>query len=209
MEKYKKYIQDPFFSYIMTCWAILGCEFIVYFITQTLHILDIYHYVIMIAFWMSAFMFMCHKLKKEQGYEIFTINTQPTREQFTHALVIVALFVLFTNLLFGGLKIIQYVKIYTYLEYIVIVLYNICELLLAMMILVLGQHLIERFTNDASYMYGGSILALTWALLYCFVSGFGMGIYMMAMAISVGFIYQLLRKNAKLTFILFILMYLL
>ena len=152
---------------------------------------------------------MCNKVKKEQGFEVFSISTQPNREQLTHAIMIVAVFVLFTNLLFGGLKIIQYLSIYTSLEYIVIALYNISELLLAMTILVLGQHLIERFTNDASYTYGGSIMALTWGLLYCFISGFGMGIYMMAMAVSVGFIYQLLRKNAKLTFLLFIIMYLL
>lgn len=208
MKEYKKYIEDPFFSYIITCWAILGCELIFYAINQLCHLSINIHYLIMIAFWIISFVLIYQKVKKEQHYDMFAVSTQPTSRQFTYAILIAVLFVLFSNMIFGGLKPIQYLKLYDIGTYCLILLYNISELLMAMMILLLGQHYVERFTNNAGYAYGGFVLAITWGLLYI-INGLTLGIYMITMSICVGFIFIMLRKNPKWTFLLFVIMYLL
>lgn len=209
MKNFSKYLKDPFFSNVVICFMILCLELPIYVITQYIGLQIEAQYILMSIVWIASALFMYLRLKRIYRFDLLAINTQPSSQQMSYAVAIASLFVVFTNILYGGLKLLVLLSNNDLMYVLLMSIYNISELLIVMIMIILAQHFGERITANPLYAYGGGIVGILWGFLYVMARGYILGTYIFVLSICAGCIYLLVRKNPKITFILLILMYLL
>ena len=206
MLDFKTIAKDSIFSYCVACFVALILEIPLYVLTNYLKLPSNIHMICAIVLWAICIIIITWKAKKTLGFAPWSVSTQPTTQNLTYSVMVCVIFIMFSNLLFGGSRIILYLKGASLFETFVYALYQICEVGLIVMLLVFSQKLFEKHTNDASKPYGIFFTCIAWAFLYLITNGIIGSMYFACMGLSMGVVYMLVRKNPKYTLILTILM---
>lgn len=132
------------------------------------------------------------------------------KKNMISAILIIVLSVIYTSLMWKGLKPIIELSNLGIGKFLIQYLYYIFESLLMLLIIAHGQKAFESwFHNIKVIPFGGILLAFTWGLIHFLTQGVSTGIYAMIQALLYGSVYMVLNRNYKISYVAIALMFVL
>lgn len=182
--------------------SILGVEYSDYSIAH--HCI---HLALTCVLWGTMIIFLIRLSKKGYSYDIFECKEIPNRRQWLGAVGIAVLAILITTVLVDGFKPVQ--EYNGIVKFIFQNIYYLFETALIVLTIAFGQKFGDMITKREKFPSGGLFLALTWGLVHILTQSPLTGIYTFSMAVLYGIVYLLLKKNARYSFILIAIMFIL
>ncbi|MCL2054194.1 MAG: hypothetical protein FWG90_07135 [Oscillospiraceae bacterium] len=166
----------------------------------------------------AAGVFSLYSLAKKKGYNVLENNS--ARAPLKNWIIVFALLIaavigqlLMYNMQFKPL--VEFLRMrelfssYAILAFIIQYIYYAFEVSLFLSVIVYGQKFGEIVFRKENIPWGGILCGLLWGLLHIFTKDLLTGIYLAAFSLVYGFVYLLLQKNVKYTYIVLALMFIL
>ena len=207
-------------SYGMVAFLALGCEGILAFgIEEKLYDCKIkqfntwqclLHWTLTYIIW-GAFAFYICRSNKKKGYDIFPKFSKkicPWQWVCIAVGVVACLFYTWTD--WNGSKVLKEFAHNGALKFVFQYIYYFIEVFLVMLIIVCGQKACEVWLGKKNIPYGGIMTALTWGLGHWWSKGsLAAGISTAICGFALGSVYLLTNRNAKLSYVLLCVMFIL
>lgn len=207
-------------SYGMTAFLALGCEGVLAFgIEQNLYGCTIkqfntwqtiLHWVLTYIIWGAFAFYICRSASK-QGYEFFAKTDKKIKPwQWACIAVGVAACLIYTWTDWEGSKVLKEFASKGALKFVFQYIYYLIETFLVMLIIVSGQKACEVWFGKVNIPYGGIVVALTWGMGHWWTKGSpAAGIATAICGLALGSVYLLANRKAKLSYVLFCIMFIL
>lgn len=207
-------------TYGLAAFLALGCEGILAFcIEQKIYNCtikefntwqSILHWVLTYIIW-GAFAIHILRSTKKKGYDLFPKTDKKIRPwQWACIAIGVAACLISTWIDWNGSKVLTELEHKGTLLFVFQYIYYFIEVFLVMLIIVCGQKACEIWFGKENIPYGGIIAALTWGLGHWWSKGsFAAGIFTAICGLALGSVYLLTNRNAKLSYALLCVMFIL
>jgi hypothetical protein len=165
------------------------------------------HWTLTCILWGAMAIVLIHFSRRKYSFDVMTLNEVPNAKRWLLAVVVSAITIIVTTIVWGGFKPIE--------EYDGIVksifqnIYYLFEAALILLTIVFGQKFGEMLIKEGNLPYGGIFLALTWGLIHILLQGPLTGLYAFGMSILYGIVYILLKKNIRYSYMLIAIMFIL
>ncbi|AIQ53429.1 hypothetical protein [Paenibacillus sp. FSL R7-0331] len=165
------------------------------------------HWVLTCILWGSMALLLINLSRKKYSFDIMMLNETPDSKGWLLAVVISALAITATTIVWGGFKPVQEYK--GIVELIFQNIYYLFEAGLILLTIAFGQKFGEILIKRGGLPYGGIFLALTWGLIHILLQGGQTGVYAFFMSILYGLIYIMLKKNIRYSYIMIAIVFIL
>lgn len=201
-----------YFEYAMLAFGGLGLEVLYAFWLEPLiygHPMQefttaecIIHWTVTIITWLVVAFFIIKSARKNLGFQLKGTDKKWTLMGIIASIVLVGLMMGINYIDVGGLKIIYEFHRLGALKFVFQHLYYLAEVILFTLIIVFGQHALEKLFRKKNIPYGGIVVGLTWGLAHWFTKGsIWIGLEGIVLGFLFGAIYLFLGRDFKKTYL--------
>lgn len=171
---------------------------------------DVMHWILTCIVWGLVAFFILKSAKKKTEFSMKPLAEKLTLRRWVRSMLLLCLLIALDFYDWGGFK--------PYLEYqhkgMVLytfqVIYYFFEMLLVTLIIIFAQHAFEKWFHNAKIPFGGLFVGLSWGLAHIFTKGsLIIGLEGMLVGVVFGRIYLLMNRDAKKTYLLLALAFIL
>lgn len=166
------------------------------------------HWCVTCITWLLIAIYIIRKSKKKYGFDIFQKTVRIPLWKWAAALCCFLFVLLFNWFDWGGIKIVlEYQKLGT-LKFCFQYLYYSVEAVLFTLIIVYGQKAFEIWFHKENLPYGGIVVALTWGIAHWFTkASFWVGIGAAICGFFFGYVYLLMNRNIRWSYLFILIMF--
>ncbi len=201
-----------YFKYVMLAFGGLSLELLYAFVLEPFfygHSMNefttkecILHWSITIITWLVVAFLLLRSAKKSLGFQLKENIGKWSAKGIISSCILIGLMMLINYLDVGKLKIIHEFQRLGVLKFVFQHLYYLAEVLLFALIIVFGQHALEKLFGKKNIPYGGIVVGLTWGLAHWFTkSSLWIGLGGIVIGFLFGAIYLFWGRNFKKTYI--------
>lgn len=169
---------------------------------------NIFHWIITCILWGIVCVWLIKLSKNRYGFDIMNKSEKMKIWQWILVIGCVIFMLIVSYFDWNGFKVVKEYNSKGLLRFIFQYIYYLFETGLFMLIIVFGQKACEKWFKNERIPYGGIVVALTWGLAHIFTKGdILVGLISALGGFVFGFVYLLVNRDIKKTFLLLFIMF--